>query len=325
VSALPPPSATSVFFRAGDGTRLHALRWDADHPRAVVLLSPGLGEHAGRYAAFARDLVPLGISVRALDHRGHGRSGGMRGYARRFSLLVDDFERFRRRLTEDVTDDTPVFVLGHSFGGLVVIRWIEATVGLHPPAPPSAGAVRTVETARWNHERPRKPREASGGSDASHPAVAGAILSAPLLGVAVKAPRWKVAISGVLSKALPWLPFSNEIDPAELSADPAYIRSYREDPLVHARITPRLYTEFVAAIGDAFREMDHIHLPTLFLVPEADTVVHEPDVVRFAESLRGDVTIRRYAGFRHESLNDLERDRPVSDVVAWIEARIGGS
>jgi alpha-beta hydrolase superfamily lysophospholipase len=140
--------------------------------------------------------------------------------------------------------------------------------------------------------------------------------------VAVKAPRWKVAISGALSIALPWLPFSNEIDPAELSGDPAYARSYREDPLVHARVTPRLYTEFMAAIGDAFRERERIHLPTLFLVPGADTVVREADVVRFAECLAGEVTIRRYAGFRHESLNELERERPVSDVVAWIEARI---
>jgi alpha-beta hydrolase superfamily lysophospholipase len=307
VSVLLPPAAVSSTFRAGDGTRIHTLAWDAPHPRALVLLSHGLGEHAGRYAALARDLVSRGISLRALDHRGHGRSGGIRGYARRFDVLVDDFDDFCRRAMEEVAADVPVFVLGHSFGGLIVVRWLEVVApGPLPPAPPPA---------RSSQER---GRTASGDARP----LAGAILSAPLLGVAVKAPRWKVAISGVLSKALPWLPFSNEIDPSELSSDPAFVRAYREDPLVHARITPRLYTGFMAAIGDAFREKDRIHLPTLFLVPEADTVVEEAAVVRFAESLSGEVAIRRYAGFRHESLNELERKRPVWDVIAWIDARI---
>src|SRR6185295_2729943 len=91
---LPPPAAASTL-RSVDGTRLHALRWPAERPRAALLLSHGLGEHAGRYAALARDLVPRGFDVHALDHRGHGRSGGARAYIPRFSTFVDDFELFR--------------------------------------------------------------------------------------------------------------------------------------------------------------------------------------------------------------------------------------
>jgi len=122
----------------------------------------------------------------------------------------------------------PVFVLGHSLGGLIALRWLEAY---------GAGRVR------------------------------GAVLSAPLLGIAKQAARWKVALSGVLSKLLPWVPINNEIDPSELSSDPAYVRSYREDPLVHTRITPRLYTEMVRAMGDAVAERDRLPRPLLFLVP----------------------------------------------------------
>jgi alpha-beta hydrolase superfamily lysophospholipase len=264
--------------------RLHALRWPAERPRAALLLSHGLGEHAGRYAALARDLAPRGIEVHALDHRGHGRSGGARAYVQRFSQYVDDFEAFRRHVAVELPAGRPVFLLGHSLGGLIALRWLEAHRG---------------------------------------EGVRGAILSAPLLGIAKEAARWKVALSGVLSKLLPRLPLGNEIDPAELSGDPAYVRSYREDPLVHARITPRLYTEMVRAMGDAVAEKDRLALPLLFLVPGADTIVREEETLRLAESLPGDVTIRRYPGFRHESLNEVERARPVGDLIDWVEARIG--
>jgi len=269
---LPPPAASSTL-SAADGTRLHALRWPAERPRAALLLSHGLGEHAGRYAALARDLTPRGIEVHALDHRGHGRSGGARAYVRRFSRFFDDFERFRLHVAERLPAGLPVFLLGHSLGGLIALRWLET----HPEA-----------------------------------GLAGAILSAPLLGVRKEAARWKLALSGTLSKLLPRLPLGNEIDPAELSGDPAYVRSYREDPLVHARITPRLYTEMMAAIGDAVAERGRLALPLLFLVPGADSIVREEETLRFAEGVAGDVTVRRYPGFRHESLNELERARPVA-------------
>jgi lysophospholipase len=281
---LVPPPALSSTLRAADGVRLHALRWPAASPRAALLLSHGLGEHAGRYAALARDLAPLGIDVQALDHRGHGRSGGARAYTPRFGRLVDDFEAFRRHAAGSIPAGLPVFLLGHSLGGLIALRWLQA----HPEA-----------------------------------GLAGAILSAPLLGIRKEAARWKVALSGVLSKLLPRVPIPNEIDPAELSSDPAYVRSYREDPLVHAKITPRLYTEMVRAMADAVAERDRLALPLLFLVPGADSIVREEETLRFAEGLAGNVTVRRYPGFRHESLNEAERARPLADLVEWMEARIG--
>jgi len=281
-AALPPQPGSGTL-PAADGVPLFVQHWPAEAPRAALLVVHGLGEHGGRYAALARDLAPRGISVSAMDLRGHGRSGGPRAYARRFEVLVDDMERVRREVVATRFAHLPVFLLGHSLGGLIALRWLEA----HPGA-----------------------------------GLAGAILSAPLLGVKKEAARWKAALSGVLSKLLPRLPIANEIDPAELSSDPAYVRSYREDPLVHARITPRLYTEMTAAIGDAVAERARLALPLLFLVPGADSIVREEETLRFASGLTGDVTVRRYPGFRHESLNERDRAQPVGDVVRWIEARI---
>ncbi|HEX2077446.1 MAG TPA: alpha/beta hydrolase [Longimicrobium sp.] len=270
--------------RAADGVLLHYRSWPAPAERAVLLLSHGLGEHGGRYAALAEDLAELGVTVHALDHRGHGRSGGARGYVARFDELVRDFESFRAEVAARHPAEVPAFLLGHSLGGLIAIRHLQT----YPRAP-------------WR----------------------GAILSAPLLGVAVEAPRWKVAVSGVFSRWLPWLPFHNEIDTTLLSTAPGYQEAYRADKLLHNTITPRLYTEMLAAIEAAFARPDSIRIPLLVLAPTADRVVLPEAVARWASACPGEVEVRRYEGFQHESLNEKDRHLVVADVAAWLRARIG--
>jgi alpha-beta hydrolase superfamily lysophospholipase len=271
--------------RAGDGVRLHYASWIPEQPpRAAVLVSHGHGEHGGRYAELARHLAERGMTVHAVDHRGHGRSGGRRGHVDRFGDYVRDLETWRRAVTAELPAALPVFLLGHSLGGLIAIRHLQA----HPEA-----------------------------------GFRGAILSAPLLGIAVKAPRWKVALSGVFSRVLPRLPFSNELDPSMLSTAPGYVEAYRADTLLHPVITPRLYTEIGAAMAEAFTQPDSIRIPLLVLAPTGDRVVAPEAVARFASACPGDVEVRRYEGFQHEALNEAERHRVMDDVAAWLEARIG--
>jgi alpha-beta hydrolase superfamily lysophospholipase len=272
VSAPAPLSAS-------DGTPLHVHRWPAPHPRAVVLVSHGLGEHGGRYARLAAALVVHGISVYAVDHRGHGRSGGVRGHVSRFSQYTDDFEAFRRHVEGEAPADVPRVLLGHSLGGLIALRYLQT----HPGAP-----------------------------------FAAAVLSAPLLAALVRAPRWKTALAGVLSRLAPSLRLANELDPAGLSTDDAYVRTYRDDPLVHPWITPRLYTELLGATAAARAEGGALRIPLLFVLPGADPIVDASVSGAFAEGLSGDVTLRRYPEMRHEAHNERDRARVEADVAAFV-------
>jgi alpha-beta hydrolase superfamily lysophospholipase len=269
--------------RAQDGVRLHYRSRRATVERGVLLISHGLGEHGGRYAEVAQELAERGITVHAIDHRGHGRSGGRRGYVAHFGEFVRDFETFRAAIAKEHPSDAPLFLLGHSMGGLIAIHHLQT----HPEA-----------------------------------GYRGAVLSAPLVGIAVKAPRWKVALSGFLSRLIPWLPFHNAIETAMLSTAPGYEESYRSDTLLHNTITPRLYTEMVAAIRGAFERPDGIRVPLLVLAPTADRVVLPEAVARFASACPGDVEVKRYEGFQHESLNEKDRHRVVADVAAWLEGRM---
>ena len=76
------------------GVELFFQRWAADSTKAILLIAHGLGEHSSRYSHLIDQLDGKGISVYALDHRGHGKSGGKRGHVNRFSEYTDDLHIF---------------------------------------------------------------------------------------------------------------------------------------------------------------------------------------------------------------------------------------
>jgi alpha-beta hydrolase superfamily lysophospholipase len=97
--------------------------WTPDTtPLGVVVLSHGYAEHARRYDHVAQRFGESGLVTYALDHRGHGRSGGKRVYLRNLSEYTDDF----RTLVGIATADHPGLkrvVLGHSMGGGIVFAY----------------------------------------------------------------------------------------------------------------------------------------------------------------------------------------------------------
>ncbi len=120
--SLPRPSLSAL---PGEAGQLAVYDWamPASQPLGTVLLVHGLGEHAGRYGEVAAHLHQWGFAVRAYDQQGHGQSEGLRGdMLRPGSLQADlcrviDDTRQRPALME-----TPLILLGHSMGGLVVAR-----------------------------------------------------------------------------------------------------------------------------------------------------------------------------------------------------------
>jgi alpha-beta hydrolase superfamily lysophospholipase len=101
------------------GLPLFAQAWVPDSPpTAVVVVAHGLGEHSSRYQSLAERLVADGRAVYAIDHRGHGRSGGRRANIERFAHVVSDFCTFAGRAARQ-HPGTPLFLFGHSMGGAI--------------------------------------------------------------------------------------------------------------------------------------------------------------------------------------------------------------
>lgn len=112
-------------FSPGPGVIVATATWIPDDPKAIFVFSHGHAEHAGRYALLVTTMVAEGYVVATLDHRGHGRSSGVRALAMRFDDYVDDLAAVVRRTTA-AFPGLPLVLFGHSMGGLIAIRYAEA-------------------------------------------------------------------------------------------------------------------------------------------------------------------------------------------------------
>jgi len=86
--------------------------------RAVVGIVPGFNSHSGYYEWVGQQMAADGLAAYAVDLRGRGRSDGERFYINRFADYVDDVEALVR-LAKSREPDVPMFLLGHSAGGVV--------------------------------------------------------------------------------------------------------------------------------------------------------------------------------------------------------------
>ncbi len=106
-----------------DGVPLFVRTWtpaDGATVRGVVHFVHGLGEHGGRYARLAEVVTGAGFVAVAADHRGHGRSGGLRGHVDGWDQYVQDVAAVRADARER-HGDVPLFEYGHSMGGLITL------------------------------------------------------------------------------------------------------------------------------------------------------------------------------------------------------------
>ena len=293
-----------VPFTASDGENLALYEWpmEAWHhdrdlpPRAVVLMVHGLGEHAGRYAHVAQQLLDWGFAVRAYDQRGHGESGGARGGLPSETLLLEDLAevvddtrqralRLPRATTgTEVGKSLPLILLGHSLGGLVAGRFV--SLGTRP--------------------------------------VDGLVMSSPALDPGLSAIQ-KLLLS-ILPVLAPNLRINNGLKPAYISHDPQVVRKYLADPLVHAKISARL-ASFIASAGPAtVAAASHWVTPTLLIYAGADKLVDPAGSRAFAKAAAAGpgakvLTVKCFDELYHEILNELDAAPVFTALKAWLDSR----
>ena len=265
------------FWTAADGARL-ALRREPERGarRAAIIILHGFGDHSGRYAHVAGWLAERGVAVFALDQRGQGSTPGPRGHVARFSQFLSDVAALRKLVQSEAPG--PQLLLGHSFGGLVVMRYLEtAPQGL-----------------------------------------AGAILSSPFVDVAMHVPRWKTMLGRALADLLPSFPVKIGVRYQDICRDPAVGEAVKADPLCHDVMSPRAYRETMEAQAALGGERGRISVPLLFVLAGDDRIVSTPAALGFAAALSGDVTVKVYEGFYHEVLKEQERGRVLADLEPWL-------
>ena len=270
-------------FLARNGLRLFQRRWQpGGTPRAEVLLVHGLIEHSGRHAPTAEVLASHGFAVWATDLRGHGKSEGQRCWIGRFDEYIDDLEEYFAHVIRQA-GEKPVFVLGHSLGGLTALLW----------------------SIRRPSERLR-----------------GLALSAPALQVGDQLFPWLRRLAGLGSVLFPRLRLVR-MGGRYISRDPAVVAQFRDDPLVfHGRLPVRTGAEILRAAGLSQRAFRQVRTPLLILHGTGDRVVPAEASQRlFDLAPSADKTLRLYPGLYHEVLNEPEKEQVRADLVSWLVQR----
>jgi alpha-beta hydrolase superfamily lysophospholipase len=285
------PTPTRFSYPARDGLDIVAYRWDpVGAARGVVQLTHGMGEHVRRYDALAAALNANGFVVYGQDHRGHGASAsseaalGQLG-ASGWGELVNDIDLLVGRAHAE-QPGLPLVLLGHSMGSFAVQQYL------------------------LDH------------SERVHAAVLTGTAAIDLLEPALD-----------LDAALDLAMFNAAFAPARtdydwLSRDPAQVDAYVADPRCGFGLdVPGVKAMFAAARPLASPERMaklRADLPLYVAVGDADPVNGQLALVhalveRYRAAGLSDVTLRVYAGARHEIFNETNRAEVVADLLAWLE------
>jgi acylglycerol lipase len=270
------------FFPARDGTQLFERRWQpGGRPLAEVLIVHGFIEHGGRYAPTAEALARHGFAVSVTDLRGQGKSEGPRCWIRTFDEYLDDLDLGFDRVVHRA-DGKPLFMLGHSLGGVIAVLW----------------CIR------------REPK------------LAGLILSGPVFQIREQLFPWLRRIARIASVLFPRLRLARmggrniSRDPAVVAGfrdDPL---------VFHGRFPVRTGAEILRAGKRARAEFEKLRQPLLILHGTGDRVASpEASRELYERAGAADKTIRLYAGLYHEVLNEPEKEQVLADLIEWIERR----
>jgi alpha-beta hydrolase superfamily lysophospholipase len=114
-----PQTASEETFDGSGGLRIFFRSWRPEgKPRAVIVICHGVNSHGGQYVWAAEEFVKGRLAVYALDLRGRGKSEGERFYVENVADYVSDVSGVVR-IAKSRDPGVPVFLLGHSAGGVV--------------------------------------------------------------------------------------------------------------------------------------------------------------------------------------------------------------
>ena len=283
-SVVRAPEHRDGTFTGTGGLQLYYQAWmppDRQPKKAVLINLHGLGDHSGLYPTLASHFPAHSIALYAYDMRGNGRSPGQRAYLRGWHEYRGDLHAFLERVRK-WEGDLPLFVLGNSLGGLVVLDYalhypagLSGVIAAAPPlgevgVPPMLMTLGRVMSRIW----PRFSLEV--GMDLSglarDPAVVNTVLADPLFhrrGTARLSTEVTAAIRRVQARA-------------ETLSVPLLILHGSDDRMV----TPEGSRRFVSRVEHSDREL------------------------------------REYPGAYHGLFADMGHEEVLKDVERWLASRI---
>ena len=252
-------------------------------PSIMLIFVHGADQHSGQFLDMAMHCLQHSIAFFGLDLRGFGQSTGQRGHIYSFDEYLDDLDKFVSFVWRRYPSE-PMFVSGHSLGGIIVIRYIE---------------------------------------EYKNPLVKGAILSAPALRFRFHIPRIFNLLCHSLSVFTPmrgiqlskWHGIVSKIYNAYRIEDDGNILS-------SGIFSARWISELLVNSHRALKRAENFQTPALCLCGTDDPIVDPIAIEEFYNSLG--VSDKVYVLFpaRHNILQDNTKEAAFNQIVNWVKERV---
>jgi lysophospholipase len=144
------------------------------------------------------------------------------------------------------------------------------------------------------------------------------VLSSPALKLKASVPAWKANLGLVMSNVAPRLAMNNAVDPHTVSRLPDVVEAYRTDPLVHRKISSRLYAEWQRAAAENLERAGEIKIPFLILAGTDDLLIDPAGSQKLHERAPAMSELRMLEGRYHEPFNDLDNEEVFSMIAEWV-------
>ncbi|MEQ1507311.1 MAG: lysophospholipase [Myxococcota bacterium] len=273
---------TAPSITAADGTCLACYRWRPEgEPRGIVVVVHGIRDHATRYDALARALVDRGLVVVAHDLRGHGSSGGHRQRFDSLDQLLTDLDGVVDA-ARAADPGLPVFVYGHSLGGLITTEYALA----HPTE------------------------------------LAGIVLSGAALKLSPDVTGGQIAGAKLFGTILPNLPAQPVDDTVFVSTPEATAAFLADPQIDHAKLPARSAKAALNGLADVSVRYGEVTVPMLVMHGGADVVTPiDGSRALVAASPSADKTLKIWDGQFHDLLHEPAAAEVITLAADWIAQR----
>jgi acylglycerol lipase len=280
---IQPASLRETAFITEDGASLPLRRWlPKNDVHAVLIALHGFNDYSNFFTTPAKYLSRAGIACFAYDQRGFGLApnrglwAGQEAYVHDLQVLI--------RLLKQRYPQRPVYLLGESMGGAVII----AAMG-----------------------------------QATMPAVDGIILSAPALWARETMPWYQTSLLWVAAHSVPWMTLTGEgmvkVTPSD---NINMLRALGRDPWVIKGTRVEAIYGLTDLMDAAFEKARALHANTLMLYGEKDDIIPKQPTYQFLEQFLAtdthNKTVAIYPNGHHLLLRDLHAETAWQDIVAWI-------
>jgi alpha-beta hydrolase superfamily lysophospholipase len=153
-----------------------------------------------------------------------------------------------------------------------------------------------------------------------NPGVKGAIVTSPWLRLAFEPPKSKIVIASVMKNLIPGFTQPSGLNVNYISHDENVVERYKNDPLVHGKISVSLFDGAMSAGKHSLAHASELKVPTL-LLHGSDDMICSPEGSREFASKTNMVVLKIWDGGYHELHNEQFKDEVFKYIINWIKRK----